>query len=283
MGIVFGALGGLMVTLAFAKFENHHKFRWTIKAICLGIGAGLLSKVTGSNLGTALANIVIFALVFGAVGLLIDIIKNQSTSEDKKFITKTISTNTETHNYSFPTKTEFQKRDLKNMPLATTTTNLSKNDSPEEMELVWEIVADEFESTSKKKGLYARCFSETNGDELKAKALYYKIRFEELIQERKLLVAQVAGTEVKDSIELQTVGEGRNGRQALKDDDCFINGYYEKFMMNGYECFDLDNGKAMVITPKRKIVYKNLDALKKAMEWHSKTGIFTGALIEIYL
>ena len=96
-------------------------------------------------------------------------------------------------------------------------------------------------------------------------------------------VAQAAGTEVKDSIDLQTVGEGRNGRQALKDDDCFINGYFEKFMINGYECFDLDNGKAMVLTPKRKIVYINLNALKKAMEEQSKTGTFTGALIEIYL
>jgi hypothetical protein len=111
--------------------------------------------------------------------------------------------------------------------------------------------------------------------------------------------AQAAGTQVKDSIDLQamgegrndlqafidlqTVGEGRNDRQALKDDDCFINGYFEKFMMNGYECFDLDNGKAMVLTPKRKLVYINLNALKKAMEEQSKTGTFTGALIEIYL
>ena len=114
-------------------------------------------------------------------------------------------------------------------------------------------------------------------------AFLFSIRFEELTQERKPLVAQEAGTEVKDSIELATVGEGRSGRQALKDEDCFVNGYFEKFVMNGYECFDLDNGKAMVLTPKRKIIYKNLNALKKAMVEQAKTGTFTGALIEIYL
>lgn len=148
---------------------------------------------------------------------------------------------------------------------------------------VWEIVAEEFESESKKKGLYARCFSETNGDESKTRALYYKIRFDELMQERKISNVQEEISQDTNSIELQSIGEGRNGRQSLKDDECFNNGYYEKFMLNGYECFDLDNGKAMVLTPKRKIIYKNLGALRKSMDEQAKTGTFAGALIEIYL
>ena len=45
---------------------------------------------------------------------------------------------------------------------------------------IWEMVAEEFESDLRKKGLYAKLFTEQNGDEVKARIAYYKIRVEEI-------------------------------------------------------------------------------------------------------
>ena len=80
MGAIGGALGGLLVALAILnKFNDFPKMRWTIKSVLLGIGAGLLAK-NQAMLGVMLANVVIFALVFGVIGIVIDLIKNQKVN-----------------------------------------------------------------------------------------------------------------------------------------------------------------------------------------------------------
>ena len=45
---------------------------------------------------------------------------------------------------------------------------------------LWEIAVDEFDGVSRKKGLWAKCFAEVDGDENKAKANYLKVRVAEL-------------------------------------------------------------------------------------------------------
>lgn len=148
---------------------------------------------------------------------------------------------------------------------------------------IWELVANEFEGTNRKKGLYTKLFAETNGDETKIKAFYYKARFEELLRDQTLAVQQFEINRIAEIQEKEPIGEGRNGRQALADEECITNGYFEKFMMNGYECFDLDNGKAMVLTAKRKLIFKSLNSLKLSMDEQSKSGIFTNSYSEIVL
>lgn len=44
----------------------------------------------------------------------------------------------------------------------------------------WEMASDEWEGGNRKKGLWAKCFSESDGDENKAKAKYLKLRVIEL-------------------------------------------------------------------------------------------------------
>lgn len=69
--------------------------------------------------------------------------------------------------------------DAKNNPA----TNLQKNTaiSSDEAETdYWEIASDECEGENRKKGLWAKCFSEADGDENKAKAKYLKLRVIEL-------------------------------------------------------------------------------------------------------
>ena len=67
-------------------------------------------------------------------------------------------------------------------------------------EELWEIVAEEFDSDKRKKGLYAKLFAETNGDEIKIRAMYYKERVAELIKEANEIVVTekiIDNTEIK--------------------------------------------------------------------------------------
>ena len=127
---------------------------------------------------------------------------------------------------------------------------------------LWEQVAEEFDGPDRKKGLYARLFAENNGDEIKIKAMYYRVRVEEL-----------KNTSKQNQINSHKK-EGKEGYEDVSDEDCINLNWHEKFSMNGYDCFELYNGKAMVITPKRKIIYRNLQSLKIAMEIHEKKGVF---------
>ena len=77
-GFIFGALGGLMIALSFAKYENQQQFRWTIKLVCFGVGVGLLAKT--SSLGGMIAYLIVFPITFGFIGIVIDFIKNQNAS-----------------------------------------------------------------------------------------------------------------------------------------------------------------------------------------------------------
>jgi len=49
-----------------------------------------------------------------------------------------------------------------------------------EEEKIWELVAEEFDSVGRKKGLYAKLFADMDGDEKQIKIAYYKIRVEEI-------------------------------------------------------------------------------------------------------
>ena len=46
---------------------------------------------------------------------------------------------------------------------------------------IWESIANEYDSDKRIKGLYAKLFAETNGDENKIRAMYYKQRASELV------------------------------------------------------------------------------------------------------
>ena len=75
-GFIFGALGGLMIALAFTKFENYQQFRWTIKLLCFGVGLGLLAQT--STLGGLIANLIFFPIAFGFIGGLVDFVKSRN-------------------------------------------------------------------------------------------------------------------------------------------------------------------------------------------------------------
>jgi hypothetical protein len=51
-------------------------------------------------------------------------------------------------------------------------------------ENIWSFVFDEYESNRRNRELFAKCFAESNGDELNTKANYIKIRVKELSEDK---------------------------------------------------------------------------------------------------
>jgi len=81
--------------------------------------------------------------------------------------------------------------DLNSNQLQPKTNELSANSSQAQRksavneEMIWEQVYEEFESSERKKGLWAKLYAESEGDEVKAKAKYLQQRASQLIQEAK--------------------------------------------------------------------------------------------------
>ena len=281
MGIILGGAGGLMIALAFLKYEKHQKFRWTIKLIYFGIGVALLSN-TSDTFSKLVVNLLFFPSVFGVIGFVVDFVKNRKNdveNHEQGIMAKSII-NTE-KNHTSVTKNVKQKENISRSSPDSSSMPITKK-SNLEVNKIWEIIAEEFQSESKKKGLYARCFAETNGDEAKAKALYYKERYSELMYANENAVYKVDAQKNTTDETKQFLHSIRNERGDISDEDCYASGFYAKLMINGYECFDLDNGRAMVVTPKRKIIYLNLSALESAMREQLKSGSFKNSVREIY-
>ena len=178
-GFVFGAAGGLMIALAFAKFENYQQIRWTIKLVCFGIGLGILSR-TSTSLGAMVANILIFAVVFVGIGCLIDFVKcrdkgNKTSSYEHPTEPKTSTTDRSeyiAHNKVSPP------------PNFENIKSNSKNDDS-----LWADALEEFESKSRMKGLYAKLYTQHDGNEQRIKSAYLKERFEQLKSEQQSFLA----------------------------------------------------------------------------------------------
>ena len=138
-------------------------------------------------------------------------------------------------------------------------------------EELWEIVAEEFDSDKRKKGLYAKFFAETNGDEIKIRAMYYKERVAELIKEANEIVVT---EKIIDDTEIK-INEKIIDYELASDEECISKGWFEKEEIKGFTCFMLLNGKAVVDTEKKQIIYRNKGALKSALATFRVTNKFS--------
>jgi hypothetical protein len=146
--------------------------------------------------------------------------------------------------------------------------NVTKKINEEEL---WEIVAEEFDGTKRKKGLYAKLFAETNGDEIKIRAMYYKERVAELIKEANEIVVT---EKIIDNTEIK-ITEKIINYELASDEECISKGWFEKEEIKGFTCFMLLNGKAVVDTEKKQIIYRNKGALKSALATFRVTNKFS--------
>ena len=86
-------------------------------------------------------------------------------------------------------------------------------------ETIWIEVLAELEGGNRKPGIWAKAFSESDGDDSKTKALYLRIRFDDIYRSKAAEEASIAiSTEkmyMKPSKKLVTVGETREEQRAL--------------------------------------------------------------------
>ena len=200
MGALFGALGGLMVAIAIInKFNNFPKFRWTIKLFLFGIGAGLLAK-NQSMLGVMIANVLIFSLMFGVIGLITDLVKNAT---NKKTAGTTSSPVVEKNRNDSASKnseqlinkiqsSQKQGYELEGKKTSTPANEIFTSEKvvPEPLAEDWEKALIEFEDGNQVKGLWAKIYADNNGDENISKAQYIKTRAAELAITRRKKIAE---------------------------------------------------------------------------------------------
>lgn len=229
MGLIFGALGGLMIALAFAKFENHQQFRWTIKLVCFGVGIGLFAENQGM-LGVMIANVLIFGLVFGVVGVIVDLVKNRSGENEKPpSIDKTKQGKDNSSSVSTP-----------EIKLSNSESSTHQNNSARKVETdenIWAFALEEFESKSRIKGLYAKLYTQNDGNEQRIKSQYIKERFEQLKKEQKEIQAaedarakekfelfqkQQLEKKIKESALERTINGKTNLVKTIRGIDCYV-------------------------------------------------------------
>ena len=100
---------------------------------------------------------------------------------------------------------------------------------------VWSLAYEEFESENRKVGLWARLFSENNGDEAKSKAAYLKVRSEVIHTQLKELLKETN----------KAKHESNKGDQFNKtEEECITEKIYDLYEGSGYQIYVFPNGKA---------------------------------------
>ena len=247
-----GLLCGLVIGLAFLKYENHPKIRWTIRLTLLGVGLALLSKES-SNFSGLIASLIFFPLAFGFIGIVIDLIKNKN-SENKN------SPSFDTTQY----KQEAGSSEIKaEINLSKNETIAHQNDSKIKFasdEDRWAKALEEFESKSRIQGLYAKLYTQHDGNEQRIKSAYLKVRFEQLKREQQeLLVKETAQAKVQSELLkiLNNSLENEVGRKITLNK-----------VVDGIECFYFDDGQvAIKVTENRFRLYVNFETAETSIKY----------------
>ena len=102
-----------------------------------------------------------------------------------------------------------KSRDVKTSQPASLEGSLGANEDP------WEAALAEFEGEDRKKGIWAKCFANSDGDEQRAKAMYLRER----VAEMSLAASEIAASLAKDKeegLKKEAIGKAR---AAMSSDD----------------------------------------------------------------
>jgi hypothetical protein len=154
---------------------------------------------------------------------------------------------------------QIKKENLENNEIPVMTSVAISSQSKKEIsEKNYADALNEYESTDRKKGLYAKLLVENNGDESKIKVQYVKNRSEEFAQEK----------------EDKTLGEKINAN-IKSSKDLLIEKKYVLGNVNGVECLLLENGLGVLLTKARDYrVYKNEETMTKSAINFKQSGLY---------
>ena len=266
-----GFLLGLIVDFSYTTYLMQHQIQAT-----LGMQAMNL-KITKDNgnkaeFGTLLLRyfVSIFSSVLLKLGYIYAIFNNKKqTVHDYVAGTIVIDVDEEldeifkeTHQNSKPVANDFsQMQNSKN----NSTLSPKKND-----EELWEAAIEEYDSPMRKKGLYAKIYSQKNGNESLVKAEYIKERFEQLKEE------EIERRKEKNKIESEY-----NKNQSAEDS--IKSGRYTLKQVRGVDCLLFENGQAAIKVNERKYrLYEDDESLEKSIKYFANSSMYlTTGLIRV--
>jgi hypothetical protein len=135
----------------------------------------LLTKDLDEALIASLVTSTAFAIVgfvvgfiYGFLSPIINTSKKQEIAELDHSISIQSAINSKADLMTDPQEKHISNLEMKNMPVGL------------DDETIWAMALEELESKNRKLGIWAKAFSESNGDENQAKAMYLRIRFDEI-------------------------------------------------------------------------------------------------------
>lgn len=249
-----GLIGGLVIGLAFLKYENHPKIRWTIRLFLLGVGAALISNES-STLGGLIAVLIFFPLAFGFIGVVIDLVKNSTNKEVMETsITEHASNNlnsSKVENKRESQKTISAETDFKKIEVQ------AKTDDD-----FWEDALNEFESENRKKGLYAKLYSLHTGDEAKIKSAYMQERHLQIKEEE-----EIKKQELEKKLEEQK--KYQSAEESIRE------GNYKKQEYRKHEYLVFYSGQAAIkVSEKKYRLHEDSETVEASLQYMDKNGMY---------
>ena len=256
-----GLLGGLVIGLAFLKYENHPKIRWTIRLVLVGIGSALISN-DSSTLGGLIGNLIGFPILFGLIGVVIDLVKNSTKKE--QVATTTIEQPSVKMNHSnVEKKSESQSTASLETDFRNTEVQAKTDDD------LWADALIEFESANRKKGLYAKLYSLHTGDEAKIKSAYMQERHLELKEEQlRNKAKEEALAREKDEYAKKVLSLNKNEKLAL---ELLKNTSIKK--VGNTEFYMYDDGRVAIKVNEAKFaLYASFQSAENAISYSNLNG-----------
>jgi len=139
------------------------------------------------------------------------------------------------------------------------TENTTKN-IPEPLSEDWETALIEYDGSDRNKGLWAKLFADSNGDENIVKAQYIKTR-----------AGEIASSRRKD------IESRRSNIYAQASNEmCIKNGAINQIQANTkFPVYKLDNGNYAIYVSWRYKIYSSIDSLNKAIVMFNDTELFS--------
>jgi hypothetical protein len=129
---------------------------------------------------------------------------------------------------------------------------------------IWEEIYKEFESGERNLGLWARLFTQHEGNETKAKAEYLKIRFDSKLEEQ-----ERAASNSMDAAKVFA----RKDYVEKSEETCVKDNVFDLYTSSGYEIYVFPNGNAAYKRFKVYKVYESKDAAINAIKLYLCTEL----------
>ena len=127
---------------------------------------------------------------------------------------------------------------------------------------MWERAIEEYDSSARKKGIYAKLYAQRNGDESTIKADYIKERYEQLKAEE----AEKNYAKIKSEMEYN---------KNLSAEESIKTGRYTQKRVKGIECLLFANGEAAIkINESKYRLYEDDTSLEKSLQWFDSCGMY---------